>query len=80
MRDSISGFVDEAMQLELPLAEARTRLVQEFEARYIATLLERSGGNVSRAAAFAGIARRYLYMLLERYPAVRRTKVDFVHE
>ncbi|HEY0715561.1 MAG TPA: sigma 54-interacting transcriptional regulator [Polyangia bacterium] len=53
--------------LRLPLGEARVRIVEEFERRYITKLLERHDGNVTRAAAAAGVARRYLQSLKARY-------------
>ena len=48
---------------ELPLAEARQLLVDEFERRYLDHVLETHGGNVTRAAAAAGVARRHLQRL-----------------
>ncbi len=47
----------------LPLAEARALAVQEFERRYLERILADHGGNVSRAAAASGIARRHLQRL-----------------
>ena len=58
------SFLEEA--LELPLGEARQKVVEEFERHYIARLLSRHGGNVTRAAESAGIARRYLQILKAR--------------
>jgi len=48
---------------DLPLAEARQLLVDEFEARYVEHVLAQHEGNVTRAAAAAGIARRHLQRL-----------------
>jgi len=47
----------------LPLAEARARVVDEFERRYVERLLVEHSGNVSRAAAASGIARRHFQRL-----------------
>jgi DNA-binding NtrC family response regulator len=47
----------------LPLAEARQLLIDEFEKRYVQHALEAHHGNVTRAAAAAGIARRHLQRL-----------------
>jgi DNA-binding NtrC family response regulator len=55
------------LALQLPLSVARDRLVAEFERRYVQQVLERSGGNVSRAAQASGIARRYFQVLRARY-------------
>ncbi|HEY6562845.1 MAG TPA: sigma 54-interacting transcriptional regulator [Polyangiaceae bacterium] len=49
--------------LGLPLANARQRLVDEFERRYIQQALDRHNGCVSDAAASAGVARRYFQLL-----------------
>lgn len=52
--------------LELPLAEARQRVVEEFERRYIRRQLERCAGNVTHAAAAAGVVRRHFQTLKAR--------------
>ncbi len=57
--------VDEAL-FALPFKDAKQTLVDDFERRYFARLLEREGGNLSRAAAVAGITRYYLRELLKR--------------
>jgi transcriptional regulator with GAF, ATPase, and Fis domain len=54
------------LALELPLADARQRIVSEFEQRYVEHLLEHHGGNVTRAAAAAGVTRRQLQRLKAR--------------
>ena len=41
--------------------------LDELKRRYIRHVLERSGGNVSRAAAILGLERRSLYRMLQRY-------------
>ncbi|HEY0706685.1 MAG TPA: sigma 54-interacting transcriptional regulator [Polyangia bacterium] len=64
-----TATVDDLIEqvLRLPLGEARQRIVDEFERRYIARLLERHEGNVTRAAESAGVARRYLQSLKARH-------------
>lgn len=57
-------FIEQA--LELPLGEARQKVVEEFERRYVKLLLARHGGNVTHAAQTAGVARRYLQILKAR--------------
>ncbi|MFO0570668.1 MAG: sigma 54-interacting transcriptional regulator [Polyangiaceae bacterium] len=58
--------------LELPLADARQRVVEAFEARYIEQMLEQHHDDVDRAAAAAGIARRHFYRLRSKYAVGRR--------
>jgi two-component system, NtrC family, response regulator HydG len=52
--------------LDLPLGEARQEVVAEFERRYVERMLEKHGGNVTRAAESAGVARRYFQILKAR--------------
>ncbi|MEZ4340648.1 MAG: helix-turn-helix domain-containing protein [Sandaracinaceae bacterium] len=56
-----------ATQLERTYAEARGALLHEFEARYLARLLERADGNVSHAARIAKMNRSHLNDLLRRH-------------
>jgi DNA-binding NtrC family response regulator len=56
---------------ELPLFEARQRLLELFDRFYLETVLSRHGGRVTAAAATAGIARRYFQILRAR---LRSTK------
>jgi two-component system response regulator HydG len=58
---------EEVLAQDLPLPRARQRVVEEFERVYVARVLERFGGNVSRAAAASGIARRYFHLLVARH-------------
>jgi len=60
--DSIAAI----LALELPLADARQRTLAEFEQRYVERILDQHGGNVTRAAAAAGITRRQLQRLKAR--------------
>jgi two-component system response regulator HydG len=55
--------IGDVVAMDLPLVTARQRVVDEFERRYIERVLSRHGGNVVRAAAASGIARRYFYVL-----------------
>ena len=61
-RDPVAGI----LALDLPLAEARHKLLVEFERRYAEHVLSQHGGNVTRAAAAAGVARRHFYRLKGR--------------
>ncbi|MFK7988447.1 MAG: sigma 54-interacting transcriptional regulator [Sandaracinaceae bacterium] len=54
------------VDVEVPYAEARRRLVEHFERAYATRIVERHKGNVSAAARAAGIGRSYLHRLLKR--------------
>ena len=53
--------------LELPFKEAKAALVESFERDYLVALLARHHGNISRAAAEAGIDRNYIHRLVKKY-------------
>ena len=55
--------LEAVLALDLPLTEARQRIVNEFEQRYVARMLDLHGGNMARAAAAAGVARRHFRRL-----------------
>ena len=62
-------FVDAVLERDLPLPRARQEVVDEFERRYVARVLDKHGGNVTRAANASGIARRYFYAIKNRVGA-----------
>ena len=47
--------------------EAKERLIDEWEREYLTDLLRAAGGNISRAARRAGVARQYLHRLLRKH-------------
>jgi transcriptional regulator of acetoin/glycerol metabolism len=53
--------------LDLPLKEARQAMTARFERAYATRLLNKHGGNVTRAAEEAGVARNYLHRILKRH-------------
>jgi two-component system, NtrC family, response regulator HydG len=67
-RVEIAGgdVVDRVLAMDLPLVMAREKIVDDFERRYIAHVLARHGGNVSRAAEASGVARRHFQRLRAR--------------
>ena len=64
--DAAGDLIERVLAERLPLARARERIVQTFERRYVEAVLADHGGNVSRAAAASGLARRYFQMLKAR--------------
>ena len=56
-----------AQLVERPYGEARSQLVSEFELLYLKALLERTAGNVAKAAREAQMARSHLNELLRRH-------------
>jgi DNA-binding NtrC family response regulator len=59
-------FLETILGLDLSLVEARQRMVEEFERRYIDRVLEQHDGSVTKAATASGIAKRYFQRLKSR--------------
>jgi DNA-binding NtrC family response regulator len=51
----------------LPFKEAKEQLLDVFEREYLRALVDRSGGNLSKAARDADIDRKHLYSLLKKH-------------
>jgi two-component system response regulator HydG len=62
--DTFDPILAEAF--ELPFTQARQRVMEEFERRYVERVLDKHGGSVVRAAAGSGIARRYFQIVRAR--------------
>ena len=52
---------------DMPFKTAKNQLISDFEKEYLRTILERFGGNISRAAREAKIERAYLQRLIKKY-------------
>ncbi len=63
--DSVTREAPEDLS-DLPLHEARQRVTDRLEMAYFPAVLAKSGGNVSKAAEHAKIARSSFYRILER--------------
>jgi DNA-binding NtrC family response regulator len=57
----------EIVDTGLPFKEAKDRWVEQFERRYLAGVFASQGGNISRAAAHAGLSRRHMRELLRKH-------------
>jgi two-component system, NtrC family, response regulator HydG len=60
------GALEGVLSMGLPYSRARQRVLAEFERRYVERVLAEHGGNVLRAAAASGIARRHLQRVRAR--------------
>ena len=65
-RADAPDFIDGVVEKSLALAEARDKVLREFERRYVERLLLLNGGDVTRAAAASGIGERYLRVIRAR--------------
>ncbi|MBI4513948.1 MAG: sigma-54-dependent Fis family transcriptional regulator [Gemmatimonadetes bacterium] len=63
---------DAAPRSDLPYRRAREHALRAFEAHYLEQILQRHGGNVTRAAQAAGVSRRTLHRWLERLRSPKR--------
>jgi DNA-binding NtrC family response regulator len=52
---------------DLPMPQARQRIIADFERAYVERILAKHGGNVSRAASASGLAHRYFQTLKAKY-------------
>ncbi|HEX4454952.1 MAG TPA: sigma 54-interacting transcriptional regulator [Kofleriaceae bacterium] len=66
VRASSGDVAQLPVDLALPYKDARAELTTAFEERYVAALLERTGGNVSAAARAAQMTRSHLNELIAK--------------
>jgi transcriptional regulator with PAS, ATPase and Fis domain len=58
--------VESIVPLHLPLKDARLAWTSEFESIYARAMLQKTGGNLTRAAEQAGVSRRFFQRLMAR--------------
>jgi two-component system, NtrC family, response regulator HydG len=63
---SSEDVLTRVLSLDLRLSEARDLVIEEFERRYLQKMMEKHSGDATRAAAAAGVARRYFQLLRSR--------------
>jgi transcriptional regulator with GAF, ATPase, and Fis domain len=61
-----TDFLDRVLDAKLPFSRARRRVAEEFDRRYVERVVTEHDGNIARAAAASGIARRYFQMVRAR--------------
>jgi two-component system, NtrC family, response regulator HydG len=59
-------FVARLIRDDVPFSKARQLAALDFERRYVQSVLEKFGGNITKAAQASGIGRRYFHMLLAK--------------
>ncbi|WP_394844180.1 sigma 54-interacting transcriptional regulator [Pendulispora brunnea] len=62
----IHGVLEQILAQNLPFGAARQRVLEAFERRYVERTLAEHGGNVLRAAAASGVARRHFQRVKSR--------------
>jgi DNA-binding NtrC family response regulator len=60
---SSTDYLDDVVRANMTFPLARDKVVEEFTRRYVEHMLSLHSGNVTRAAAAAGIGRRYFQMV-----------------
>jgi transcriptional regulator with GAF, ATPase, and Fis domain len=63
-----------AVDTTIPFKEAKRRLVDEFDRRYVEALLDRHDWNIASASRAAGLDRMSIYKMLQRLKITRGTK------
>lgn len=69
MIPGLAGFDEEALTVraDLPFSEAKQRVIESFERRYLLDLITRHEGNISAAARDAELDRKHLRTLLKKH-------------
>ena len=60
-----------ALDENLPFKDAKSRMIEEFEVAYWRGLLERTDGNISKAARIAGVHRKSVEYILKKLDLTR---------
>jgi hypothetical protein len=62
----LGAIVEQLLGADIAYAEARRRLLVAFEQRYVERMLIAHDGNITRAAAASGLARRNFQLIRAR--------------
>ncbi|MCB0421759.1 MAG: sigma-54-dependent Fis family transcriptional regulator [Bdellovibrionales bacterium] len=60
------------LNIKLPLAEARNRMIDNFERQYLKELLTETHGKINQTAEIAGISTRQLNKLMNKYGLITK--------
>lgn len=72
LEESALPLVQTALDENLPFKDAKNRLIEQFEMEYWSRLLERTDGNVSKAARIAGVHRKSVEYILKKLDLTRQ--------
>ncbi len=62
-----------------PMVEAKSCVIEDFEQRYLVSVLDKAKGNISEAARIAGKERRSFTRLMEKYGLLTAAKAHVGH-
>lgn len=65
------GLLRQAIEQELPFKDVKSKLIEDFEIAYWRHLLERTNGNISKAARIAGVHRKSVEYILKKLDLTR---------
>jgi transcriptional regulator with GAF, ATPase, and Fis domain len=65
--ESVDLGIDPAAMHDLPFKDAKDQIIEAFERQYLVDLIERHGGNISRAARAADMDRKSISRLLKKH-------------
>ncbi len=69
--EASAPMAQRAIEEGLPFKEAKNQLIEKFEKSYWSSLLERTDGNVSKAARIAGVHRKSVEYILKKLDITR---------
>jgi len=76
-KEFMKSRVPEEKSELLPYKKAKERYILQFEKQYLSLLLEKTKGNITKAAEIAGINRRTIHRLINRY-GINRDRKDTI--
>jgi transcriptional regulator with PAS, ATPase and Fis domain len=76
MPSPLPAGLESIVPTHLPLKDARDAWTNEFETIYVRAMMQKTSGNVTRAAELAGVSRRFLQRMIVRLGLREELKVD----